>query len=245
MERTSKLVALARFWGMLLFGVLLTSEIGAQRDSLTQKLSFTGDFRFRIEHDWNSRNASGNLRDDRSRLRYRFRFGLHYELDKHSAFGGRLRTGNINDQQGPHLTLGGENGEFGLDQIGLEKLYYQYCHKQLRAWIGKNSINLVKEHELFWNDNVFPEGVALHYDFPFGKEKAVNDLQLNLSHFIIRANNQTFDRDAYLQVVQLRTRHLGGKLSLFPGLYRFRNIDNLQDIIVELKGSLTIRQIIN
>ncbi|MEL6837343.1 MAG: putative porin, partial [Bacteroidota bacterium] len=117
MERTSKLVALARYWGIFFFGVLLTSEIGAQRDSLTQKLSFTGDFRFRIEHDWNSRNASGNLRDDRSRLRYRFRFGLHYELDKHSAFGGRLRTGNINDQQGPHLTLGGENGEFGLDQI--------------------------------------------------------------------------------------------------------------------------------
>ena len=229
MQRTSQLVALSRFWGILLLGVLLTSEIGAQRDSLTQKLTFTGDFRFRIEHDWNSRNASGNLRADRSRLRYRFRFGLQYELDEHSLFGGRLRTGNINDQQGPHLTLGGENGEFGLDQFGLEKLYYQYRNKEFKAWIGKNSINLIKEHELFWNDNVFPEGVAVQWDVPLGQEKAVNDLQFNLSHFIIRSNNQTFNQDAYFQILQVRTRHLGGKFSLFPGLYHFRNIDNLPD----------------
>lgn len=229
MERTSKLVAQTLYWGPVLLCLLLSFASSAQSDSTRQQLRFTGDFRFRIEHDWNSRNAEGILRTDRSRLRYRFRLGMHYEFDEHSAFGGRLRTGNINDQQGPHLTLGGSNGEFGLDQIGLEKLYYQYTGENFTAWIGKNSINLAKEHELFWNDNVFPEGVAIRYRMPFGQEKAVNSLQWNLAHFIIRSNNQTFGKDSYLQILQLHSEHMGGRLQLFPALYRFRNIDNLPD----------------
>ncbi len=229
MERTRKLVAQTRYWGLLLLWLLLSVATSAQNDSIQQQLSFTGDFRFRIEHDWNSRNAEGSLRTDRSRLRYRFRLGMNFVLDEHSAFGGRLRTGNINDQQGPHLTLGGGNGEFGLDQIGLEKIYYQYQGKNLVGWIGKNSINLRKEHELFWNDNVFPEGMALRYQVPYGEEKAINSLEFNLAHFIIRSNNQTFDKDAYLQMLQLHSKHMRGKLELFPALFRFRNIDNLPD----------------
>lgn len=229
MTHTSKLVALARCWGMLLFGVLFTCTLEAQRDSISQKLSFTGDFRFRIEHDWNSRKADGNMRADRSRLRYRFRFGMHYQLDEHSSFGGRIRTGNIDDQQGPHLTLGGGNGEFGLEQIGLEKLYYQFKLKKWSGWIGKNTINLHKENELFWNDNVFPAGGALRYEHPLGNVNAGSQIKVNLGHFIIRSNNETFSKDAYLQFAQLHTQHLQGKLHFFPALYRFQNIDDLPD----------------
>jgi len=128
-----------------------------------QNLQLTADFRFRLEQDWNSRDANGILRDDRTRLRYRFRFGLNYQLDKYSSFGGRIRTGNIDEQQGPHLTLGGGNGEFGLTQLGFEKLYYQFKRKGFQAWVGKNTIHIKKINEMLDNKlSLFPGFYYFH-----------------------------------------------------------------------------------
>ncbi len=216
---------------IFLFLLLLISvSTWAQKDSIEyQKLKFTGDFRFRIEHDWNSQNSNGILRDDRSRLRYRFRFGLNYAIDKHSSFGGRVRSGNINDQQGPHVTIGGSKGEFGLTQIGFEKLFYKYKRKNLTAWFGKNSIPLKKSNELFWNDNVFPEGLGLEYKMLEHETNFLNLLTLNAGHFIIQSNNQTFDKDSYLQIAQLELNILRKRVNIFPGFYRFKKVGNFPD----------------
>ncbi len=202
----------------------------AQKDSTdVKRLDFTGDFRFRVEHDWNSINANGDLRTDRSRLRYRMRFGLRYQLDQVSSFGARIRSGNINDQQGPHLTIGGNNGEFGLSQIGFEKLYYQFSSKKFKAWIGKNDMPLRKMNELFWNDNVFPEGIGLQYIGLKNKEKALNQFGINAGHFIINSRNGSFFNDAYLQIIQLDFKLLDERLSIFPGYYFFHQIGNFPD----------------
>ncbi len=209
---------------LLVFGFNSFGQI----DSTSFGLKLTGDFRFRIEHDWNSQNSSGVLRNDRSRLRYRFRFGLNYVLDKNSSFGGRLRSGNINDQQGPHLTLGGNEGEFGLTKIGLEKLFYQFQNKNLKAWVGKNTIPLLKLNELFWNDNVFPEGVGLKYKLKL-KKKSIQSLGFNAGHFIINSNNQTFNKDSYFQFFQIESNLLNNRISLFPALYYFNKIGNIPD----------------
>ncbi len=209
----------------------LSASITAQEDStINRKLDFSGDFRFRIEQDWNARKSDGTYSEDRSRLRYRFRFGLNYSIDKHSSFGGRIRSGNINDQQGPHITLGGNGkGEFGLVQIGFEKLFYKYESKKLIGWIGKNSIPLKKLHELFWNDNVFPEGVGLKYKFVDNGNKLFSHLTFNTGHFIIKSNNQSFAKDSYLQIFQFDLKLFQNKLNLFPGFYAFRNIGNFPD----------------
>lgn len=209
---------------LLLFGFNSFGQI----DSTFTGLKLTGDFRFRIEHDWNSQNSNGVLRNDRSRLRYRFRFGMNYFLDKNSSFGGRLRTGNINDQQGPHITLGGNQGEFGLVKIGLEKLFYQFQNKNLKVWVGKNTIPMQKINELFWNDNVFPEGIGLKYKFKF-KKKFIQSLAINAGHFIINSNNQTFNKDSYFQFFQLESNLINKRITLFPALYYFNKIGNFPD----------------
>ena len=212
---------------------LISISLSAQKDSINtvknQRLDFTGDFRFRIEHDWNAQKPDGSLRDDRSRLRYRFRFGLNYTIDKHSSFGGRIRSGNINDQQGPHVTIGGDKGEFGLTQIGFEKLFYKYKSKNLNGWIGKNSIPLKKLNELFWNDNVFPEGVGLEYKMYEHETNFLNSLILNAGHFIIQSNNQTFNKDSYLQIAQLDFKLFQNRINLFPGFYHFKKVGNVPD----------------
>lgn len=215
---------------LILTILLMSSTIWGQKDSTDfKKLDFTGDFRFRVEHDWNSMSANGTMRDDRSRLRYRFRFGLNYSINKTSSFGARVRSGNINDQQGPHVTLGGGKGEFGLVQVGFEKLFYQYKNKKLTGWVGKNSIPLKKLNELFWNDNVFPEGIGLKYKLIENENRLLRQLSMNAGHFIINANNQTFDQDSYLQIIQLDFQIWKNRINIFPGFYNFNKIGNYPD----------------
>ena len=95
----------------------------AQIDTTKSKLSLDGDFRFRIEQDWNSKNSDGSFRDDRTRLRYRLRFGVHRQGEWYKT-GFRLRTGNPRKQQDPQLTLGEGFKEFGTLPIALEKAYF-------------------------------------------------------------------------------------------------------------------------
>jgi len=209
--------------------VLFHISLFGQVDTLDyRKLVLIGDFRFRIEQDWNSINQNGERRDDRSRLRYRFRFGANYAIDKQSSFGGRIRSGNINDQQGPHVTLGGNQGEFELVSIGLEKLYYQFKHKNLTAWIGKNSIPLIKLNELFWNNNVFPEGVAFKYKSILKNHNVLNTVSINAGHFIIQSRGKSFLDDSFLQVLQFGV-NIKDRVKVFPALYHFKRIGNFPD----------------
>jgi len=192
-------------------------------------LVFNGDVRFRIEQDWNALNSSGQALDDRSRLRYRLRFGFEYTVDKHSSFGARIRTGNINNQQGPHITIGGGNGEFGLAQMGFEKFYYQYQKNKITAWFGKKDIPITKTNELFWNDNVFVEGLAFRYKTNLDGTEFLNQFGINLGHFIIQSNNLSFDKDSYFQLLQLDFNLLDNRFNIFPGLYRFKRVADIPD----------------
>lgn len=215
---------------ILLYLIICCHNIYGQIDTTQrERLALTGDFRFRIEQDWNSQNQDGIQRDDRSRLRYRFRFGLNYFIDNTSSFGGRLRSGNINDQQGPHVTIGGNQGEFELVSIGLEKLFYQYKSDRFTGWVGKNSIPLTKLNEIFWNDNVFPEGVGLRYYPKIEKNNLFEEVSINAGHFIIDSNNSSFSNDNYLQIIQLSSTLFQGRLKVFPGFYYFRNVGNYPD----------------
>lgn len=214
---------------IILVLILFHQNLFSQTDSTQQKkLTFTGDFRFRIEQDWNSQNQDGIKRADRSRLRYRFRFGLNYAIDQNSSFGGRVRTGNLNDQQGPHVTLGGNKGEFELVQVGFEKLFYQYKNKGFSGWVGKNSIPLFKLNEVFWNDNVFPEGVGIKYRPTFKRPKSLPEVSVHAGHFIIQSRNQNFSSDSYLQIFQFYA-NIKNRIKLFPGFYYFNRVGNYPD----------------
>lgn len=209
---------------LLLFPALLV----AQKDSTKTKLSFTGDFRFRVEQDWNSLKSDGTFRDDRTRLRYRARFGFTYDHNDWISFGIRLRTGDPKKQQDPQLTLGDGFKEFSTLPISFEKVYANFSHKWLSAWIGKNTFPFEKQNELFWSDNVFPEGIALRGKFTFNSND-LQSLQINTGHFILGTNGTSFDSDSYFQAVQFVTTHWKHKLKIFPTFYYFNRIPNIPD----------------
>lgn len=208
--------------------LLATVATSAQSDSLRARFSFNSDFRFRLEQDWNSRKPDGTFRDDRTRLRYRFRAGFKYQHNNWASVGARLRTGDPAKQQDPQLTLGEGFKEFGTLPFALEMTYFKAEHKGYTLWLGKNSFPFEKQNELFWSDNVFPEGAFLKKKFEL-KSGFLNAVGLSGGHFVMNARGKSLDLDSYLQGMQLSLEFLDKRLSFFPTLYLFRNIQNIPD----------------
>lgn len=201
--------------------------LNAQEDDIFSRFSFEGDFRFRVEQDWNSKKSDGTFRDDRSRMRYRVRAGLTYQHNTWASAGLRLRTGLTNKQQDPQLTLGAASEEFGTLPIGLEKAYFQGQWSTFHFWLGKNTFPFAKSNELFWSDNVFPEGIFISKQIPIKEGKSKIDV--NLGHFIITSRNESFIDDSYVQGCQLNTDLFNNKISFFPGIFFFNNIPDIPD----------------
>lgn len=201
--------------------------LSAQQDS-TSKLEFYGDFRFRIEHDWNSVRADGNFREDRSRLRYRGRLGLLFQGINQMKVGARLRTGDPKKQQDPQLTLGDNFAEFSTLPIGLEMLFASFETPSFDAWVGKNSFPFIKQNELFWSDNVFPEGISASFKYDM-QDKFINTLDLRIGHFILRSNQESFKTDSYFQGFQVAAHMKNQATSLYSSLYLFNAVPDIPD----------------
>jgi hypothetical protein len=200
----------------------------AQKDSIQKKLSFSGDFRFRIEQDWNSRKADGTYRDDRTRLRYRARFGLTYDYKEWVSFGARIRTGDPKKQQDPQLTLGDGNKEFNTLPIGFEKIYAAFKYDWFSGWMGKNDFPFEKQNELFWSDNVFPEGLAISGKLDVNGE-LLETLEITTGHFIIAANGTSLSNDSYFEGFQIASSHWNKRIKIFPSFYFFHKMPDIPD----------------
>ena len=208
--------------------ILFYVSLVAQNDSIETKFSVSGDFRFRIEQDWGSRKSDGTNREDRSRLRYRARLGVNYKINRWGKIGMRIRTGYFIKQQDPHLTIGDGLNEFGSLPIGIEKLYFEAHSGVFTGWIGKNTYPFKKHNELFWSDNVYPEGITVGAKF---KESSgiFGSWSLMSGHYILRSSGTSFDKDQYFQGVQIITSFLDNKIEVFPSFYYFNNMPDVPD----------------
>ena len=218
-----------RFSFVCLFFLIIPFISYSQIDSIKQKkLTFTGDFRFRIEQDWNSRKPDGTYRDNRSRLRYRFRIGANYQFNHWAEIGTRIRTGYREKQQDPHLTLGDGFNEFGTVPIGFEKLFFKIRSKNIMGWVGKNTFPYEKQNELFWSDNIYPDGIFISGNFEFDSS-FIETLKLNGGHFIMKSAGKSFEKDQYFQGFQIVSSHFNNRLLLFPSFYYFNKMPNIPD----------------
>ena len=173
------------------------------------------------------KKSDGTFRDDRTRLRYRLRAGASYS-NKWYTTGFRIRTGDQNKQQDPQLTLGQGFEEFGTLPIGFEKAYFQGKWKTYVFWVGKNTFPFKKSNELFWSDNVYPEGIFLAKDFLFNST-LLNSLKISGGHFIMSSTGKSLGQDAYFQGLQAHAMLFDNRLEFFPSFYFFKNIPNIPD----------------
>ena len=126
------------------------------------KLQLYGDVRFRVEVDRDSRKGDGSMRDDRDRMRFRFRLGVDYQRSDHFSFGGRIRSGAPRAAQSPHQTLG---DQFEPKDVHIDKAFIRSSWNDGQLWVGKNSTPFWQNDELFWDGDINPEGVALKQSF--------------------------------------------------------------------------------
>lgn len=185
-----------------LFIILLFISISissAQESSTTKKFKFGGDFRFRTEHDWNSRKTDGSYRDDRDRLRIRLRLGAKYQLNNTVSFGAMLRTGNPSIAQSPHVTLG--NG-FRSKNIMISRAYAKFDFKEnYWGWIGKNSMPFWQPYELLWDTDVTPEGVSLGANYSLKNNSKLSPVA---GYYVYNSSGHHYDSDSNVIIGQLK-----------------------------------------
>ena len=134
---------------------------------LTDDGSFSlyGDLRLRWESDFDSQKADGSKREDRDRLRARARIGINYKPSDEFLFNIRLRTGDNNSQQSPHITLWQDPGDMG-DQtnINIDRLSVKWKINDASSLVvGRNGLAIWKPNEMFWDDDVYIDGASYSY----------------------------------------------------------------------------------
>jgi hypothetical protein len=133
-------------------------------------ISLFGDFRFRVESDWDSQTSAGTERDDRDRARVRLRLGFRWEPTEHVSFEIQGRSGNTNSQQSPHVTIlqSGDNGDH--DAL-VDRVFVKFKRGPGWAWVGRNGHPFWRQNEHLFDDDVWLDGVGFGFDFGEGKSK--------------------------------------------------------------------------
>ena len=149
------------------------------------KLSVYGDFRARLEADWDSHRSDGSERDDRNRLRIRVRAGLKYVANEQISFGFRVRSGSDDSQQSPHITvIDFDDNDTGDAHFNLDKWYFKYNAGKASTWIGRNSVPFWKANEMVLDDDVTPAGLGFSYQ--------ADKVRFNAGYFSNPAGMQDF-----------------------------------------------------
>jgi hypothetical protein len=123
-----------------------------------------GDFRLRVEQDWDSRRGDGTEHDDRLRLRFRLRLGLNLNLSDRWSARVQLRSGPHDSQQSPHITIYDfDDGPNGPYQFNFDYWFLSYQTSTFEAWAGRNELSFLHQDDLFLIDNVTFAGVGASY----------------------------------------------------------------------------------
>jgi len=133
---------------------------------ITDSFSLYSDFRYRLESDWDSKQANGVERDDRTRSRIRVRLGMEWKTSPTTLVNVRLRTGANDSQQGTHITIKDHNGnDNGPKDVNADKWFLKYQRDGFWASLGRNSLPFWKQNEFYWDDDVTPAGLSGGYRF--------------------------------------------------------------------------------
>jgi hypothetical protein len=144
---------------LLAAGFVAHADEGGDR-----KFEFFGDFRLRLEQDWDSLRGDGTERDDRLRLRFRLRAGFDVEFSDTWSIRAQARTGPHRSQQSPHITIYDfDDGPDGPYQANLDHWYLKYSRGGVEVWIGRNQLSYWHQDDLFVFDNVTYAGAGATY----------------------------------------------------------------------------------
>jgi len=151
----------------LSLSALMAAAPAAAKVTVDEDLSLSvyGDFRLRVESDWDSHRSDGSERGDRTRMRIRGRVGLLFEPSDALTVDVRVRTGAVEGQQSPHITVHDfDDNSNGPNDVLVDRYYVKYSGERFWAWGGRNLKPFWRQNELFWDDDVTIAGGAVNFD---------------------------------------------------------------------------------
>jgi hypothetical protein len=150
-----------RFVSLIAFPLLALVPLrAADAPPPVSPFAFYGDLRVRYEWDWDSQTPGGIPRDDRERARVRARLGFTCNFSAPWSVGARVRTGNKNSQQSPHLTFYASDDATDDFSALADRYFLQYKQDGVTAWGGRNVTPFWQPDEIFWDEDVTPTGIA-------------------------------------------------------------------------------------
>ena len=187
---------------VLLLGGIAPPVQAQEEEPKRSLLDPYGDFRLRVEQDWDSRRGDGTEHDDRLRLRFRLRLGINLNLSDRWSARMQLRSGPHDSQQSPHITIydfdGGPNGPY---QFNFDYWYVSYQSSRFGAWAGRNELSFWHQDDLFLIDNITFAGVGGSYRQQLGK----GALTLHANYVALPAGMRGFSGSSFIgQVVYER-----------------------------------------
>lgn len=142
----------------------------AQEEEREQGVDFFGDFRLRLEQDWDSIQGDGTYRDDRLRLRIRLRGGIKWQINDTWSALVQARTGPDLSQQSPHITIHDfDGGSTGPYEANLDHWFVRYDTGAFDAWAGRNELSFWHQDDMFVFDNVTYAGIGGEYAHAAGE----------------------------------------------------------------------------
>ncbi len=185
-----------------------------------------GDFRLRFEDDWDSVRANGNERSNRARTRIRARLGFKWNPIPEIQVGGRLRSGSIDSQQSPHITIYDfSNNKRGDKHILPDKWFVKGTYDPAWAWAGRNGFPFWKQNELFWNDDVTPLGGAAGASF----SPDIGKVSINAGFFALADGGVNFNGKTLAAGQVVYSTEIGGfTLTGAAGVFAFDGEDGAE-----------------
>lgn len=187
----------------------------------TGQLDLFGDFRLRLEQDWDSLQGDGTKRDDRLRLRIRLRGGFEYHIDSNWSVKIQARSGPDLSQQSPHVTIHDfDGGSTGPYEFNLDYWYVGYRRGGFEAWAGRNLPSYLHQDDLFIFDNVTYAGAGGSYTWDLD----ANSIFLSFNVVALPVGMRDFVGEALIS--QLAWQRRFGESVFSAGLgYRLSNGD--------------------
>lgn len=171
-----------------------------------ERVDFFGNFRMRLEQDWDSLRGNGTRRDDRLRLRVRLRLGLGLKLNDSWSMRVQARTGSHQSQQSPHITIhdfdGGPDGPY---EGNLDLWYVSYASGGLDLWAGRNELSFWHQDDLFIYDNVTYAGAGGSYRHSL----AGGQLTWHLNYVALPVGMRDFSGTAFVAQVAWEREYSG------------------------------------
>ncbi len=169
-------------------------------EAIFERISFYGDLRLRHESSFDL-----DSQPDRHRERFRLRLGANYQLLEELLVGARVTTGNADDPNSPHVTLG---TVFDSYFISIDRAFVTYQPSWLEgAFVtaGKFSHPFRSNPvygELVWDGDVQPEGIVAGYTTT--DLGPLDRVDLRAGEYLLLEQGMT--EEAVMSVFQVATR---------------------------------------